>query len=183
MKRNGRLILRLCSAGVLVLVCAFSVSCDRKKKEVVSQVPKPPPAFADTEFDEITPMLDGSAYAKDIYSRLWYLRGNKAVRVTVVGDASAKLPEFVELTPVLDGAAYAYSWDDGSGLWHLKGEHAEKVTEAVSLALNAEDKTISERAFYALYLSERKKRKEAESRADNPPEPADYYYEEESDWR
>jgi len=128
-------------------------------------------------------MLDGSAYAQDIYERLWYLRGNKAVRVTVAGDASAKLPEFIELTPVLDGAAYASSWDDGSGLWYLKGEHAEKVTESSSLALNDSVKEFSDRPFYALYLAERKKRKEAEMRAENPPELADYYYEDEADWR
>lgn len=183
MNRTNRSILSLCSLGALVLVCIVVVSCDRKKKAVISETPKPPPAFAETEFDEITPMLDGSAYAQDIYARLWYLRGNKAVPVTVAGDASAKLPEFIELTPVLDGAAYATSWDDGSGLWYLKGEHAQKVTESSSLALNDNVKGFSERPFYALYLAERKKRKEAELRAENPPEPADHYYEDEADWR
>ena len=113
-------------------------------------------------------MLDGSAYAKDSDSRLWYLRGNKAVRVTALADASQKLPEFFEITPVLDGGAYATSWEKESGLWYLRAEHAEKVTEVSSLADSDALLKSSDRAFYALYLSERKKRKDAEYRADNP---------------
>jgi hypothetical protein len=113
-------------------------------------------------------MLDGSAYAEDSDSRLWYLRGNKAVRVTAQADASQKLPKFSEITPVLDGGAYATSWEEESGLWYLLADHAEKVTEVSSLADSAARLKSSDRAFYALYLSERKKRKDAEYRADNP---------------
>lgn len=115
-------------------------------------------------------MLDGSAYAKSSDSRLWYLRGNKAARVTALADASQKLPEFSEITPVLDGGAYATSWEKESGLWYLRAEHAEKVTEVSPLADAVPPLTISDKAFYALYLSERKKRKDAEYRADNPAE-------------
>ena len=118
-------------------------------------------------------MLDGSAYAKSFDSRLWYLRGNKAVRVSALADASKKLPEFAEITPVLDGSAYATSWEAESGLWYLRAEHAEKVIEVASLADSRAPLKISDRAFYALYLSERKKRKDAENRAENPSEFAD----------
>lgn len=119
-------------------------------------------------------MLDGSAYANDSDSRLWYLRSNKAIRVTVLADASRKLPKFSEITPVLDGGAYATSWENESGLWYLQAEHAEKVTEVSSLADSSARLKISESAFYALYLSERKKRKDSDYRADNPAEFADY---------
>lgn len=122
-------------------------------------------------------MLDGSAYAKSSDSRLWYLRGNKAVRVTNLADASQKLPVFSEITPVLDGSAYATSWEDESGLWYLHAEHAEKVTEVASLAGSQATLNIPDKAFYALYLAEHKKRKDAEYRAENPDftDPSDYY--------
>lgn len=124
-------------------------------------------------------MLDGSAYAKDSDSRLWYLHGNKAVRVSALANASLKLPDFSEITPVLDGGAYATSWETESGLWYLRAEHAEKVTEASTLFNSGARLEIPDRAFYALYLSEHKKRKDAEDRADNPedfaPDPPDPY--------
>jgi hypothetical protein len=118
-------------------------------------------------------MLDGSAYAMDLASRLWYLRGSKAVRVTALAGTSQKMPEFDEITPVLDGGAYATSIGKAGGLWYLRAEHAEKVTEVPSLADAGERPQISDKAFYALYLSERKKRQDAEERADNPPGMAD----------
>jgi hypothetical protein len=118
-------------------------------------------------------MLDGSAYAMDLDSRLWYLRGSKAVRVTALTGTSQKVPEFSEITPVLDGGAYATSLEKDAGLWYLRAEHAEKITETLSLGGSGERPQISDKAFYALYLSERKKRQDAEERADNPPEAAD----------
>ena len=124
-------------------------------------------------------MLDGSAYAVDLDSRLWYLRGSKAVRVNAAAGTSQKVPAFSEITPVLDGGAYATSLEKDAGLWYLRAEHAEKVTETLSLADSGERPQISDKAFYALYLSERKKRQDAEERADNPPEAAD---DSSSDW-
>ena len=124
-------------------------------------------------------MLDGSAYAMDLDSRLWYLRGSKAVRVTALTGTSQKVPEFYEITPVLDGGAYGTSIEKAAGLWYLRAEHAEKVTEVPSLADSGERPQISDKAFYALYLSERKKRQDAEERADNPPEAED---DSSSDW-
>ena len=119
-------------------------------------------------------MLDGSAYAISADSDLWYLRGNKAVRVTALADASQKLPKFFEITPVLDGAAYATSLEKESSLWYLHAEHAEKVTEVSSLADAAAPLKISDKAFYALYLSERKKRKDMEQPDPDPPEQEPY---------
>ena len=114
-------------------------------------------------------MLDGSAYAISFDSNLWYLRGNKAVRVTVLGAASQEMPKLSEITPVLDGSAYATASEHEGGLWYLHAEHAEKVTEAAALAAAAAVPRLSDSAFYALYMAEHKKRKEAEDRADNPP--------------
>src|SRR6267142_4129830 len=119
---------------LLILACITLTSCDSKKKSADSNIPKPPPSFARSLFLGVTPMLDGSAYAKSLDSGLWYLRGNKAVRVTALADGSEKLPKFSEITPVLDGGAYATSWEKESGLWYLHAEHAEKVTEVPSLA-------------------------------------------------
>ena len=89
------------------------------------------------------------------------------------------MPEFDEITPVLDGGAYAMSFGKAGGLWYLRAEHAEKVTEVPALADAGERPQISDKVFYALYLSERKKRQDAEERADNPPEAAD---DSSSDW-
>ena len=124
-------------------------------------------------------MLDGSAYAKSSDSRLWYVRGSRAVLVSAVANAPQKLPEFSEIIPVLDGGAYATSWEAESGLWYLHAERAEKVSEVGSLADSTTPLKVSDKAFYALYLSEHKKRKAAEYRADNPadfaepPDPPD----------
>ena len=129
---------------------------------------KPLLPFNRAGFLEITPMLDGSAYAKAFDSRLWYLRGNKAVLVTAIAGTLQKMPELSEITAVLDGGAYAISSEEDSGLWYLHAEVGEKVTEVSSLANSGTPREISDKAFYALYLSERKKRKDAEHRIDNP---------------
>ena len=158
---------------LLIVICGFLLSCESKKPSATSGATKPPVSFDQAEFSDVTPMLDGSAYAKSSDSRLWYLRGNKAVRVTVLADASQKMPKFFDIIPVLDGSAYATSSEDGAGLWYLHAEHAERVAEATSLTDAGERPQVSGKAFYALYLAEHKKRKEAEDRADNPPEPPD----------
>ena len=136
-------------------------------------MPKGPPPFDKTAFSEITPLLDGSAYAKSDDSRLWYLRGSQAVRVESVSGASQKLPAFSEITPLLEGDAYATT-DTGkepdSGIWYLHAERAERVSEVPSLAESGPRAKVSAKTFYALYLSERKKRKAAEYRAENPGE-------------
>ncbi len=158
----------------LVIVCLTLVSCNSKKRSAVSDVSKPPP-FSRADFSEITPMLDGSAYAKSSDSRIWYLRGDKAVRVSVTADARQKMPEFSEITAVLDGGAYAVSLESDSGLWYLRAEHAQKVVEVSSFADSDKSPKVAERAFYALYLSERKKRMDAEHRSENnsAPDPGD----------
>ena len=135
-------------------------------------MPKGPPPFDKTAFTEITPLLDGSAYAKSRDRRLWYLRGNKAVRVESVSGASQKLPAFSEITPLLEGDAYATT-DTGkktdSGIWYLHAERAERVSEVPSLAESGPRAKVSAKAFYALYLSERKKRQASEF--DTEPDP------------
>ena len=156
--------------ALLIVGCACLSSCGQKHS-ANSRVQKPPPPFDQTAFSEVTPMLDGSAYAMDSDSRLWYLRGNKALRVTILANALQKLPEFSEITPVLDGGAYAISSEAESGVWYLRAGQAEKVTEVTSMADLGAGLKSSDRAFYALYLAEHKKRKDAEQRADNP---ADY---------
>ena len=118
-------------------------------------------------------MSDGSAYASSNDSRLWYIRGDKAVRVTIGDDASRQVPEFSEITPAADGSAYAIPLNSDDGLWHLRADHAEKISEAASLANLGSQPKISDKAIYALYLSEHKKRKKAEDQLDeiqNPPE-------------
>ena len=154
---------------LLGVTCLALNSC-KSKKGADSDATKPPVPFERAEFSEITPMLDGSAYAKSFDSRLWYVRGNKAVIVSAVANASQKLPEFSEIIPILDGGAYATSWEAESGLSYLHAVRAEKVSEVGSLADSSAPLKVSDKAFYALYLSERKKRKDAEYRADNPAE-------------
>ncbi len=151
----------------LILVCTTITSCSKKEPQK-ADIQKAPASFSDSVFLEITPMLDGSAYATSLDSRLWYLRGNKACLVTVLSGASQKLPDFSEITPVLDGGAYATSWKVDSGLWYLYGEHAEKVKEVSSLSIISNvSLRISDKAFYALYLSEHKKRKGVEADVEN----------------
>jgi hypothetical protein len=146
--------------ATVLLVCAFLVSCAKKKDTADSDFLQTPTSFEKTFFSDITPMVDGSAYANAFSSGLWYLRSNKAVRVTAVGGPSVKLPVFIEITPVLDGGAYATSQssESGPGLWYLQAELAQRVSEVSSLAGSGERPRISDKAFYALYLAERKRR-------------------------
>ena len=156
------------SRAFLILVCIAFPACNSKKQSALSNASKPLPPFNRAGFLDIIPMSDGSAYAKAFDSRLWYLRGNNAVLVTARAGTSHKLPELSEITAVLDGGAYAISSDENSGLWYLHAEVGEKVTEVSSLANSSTPREISDRAFYALYLSEHKKRKDAEHRIDKP---------------
>src|SRR6266404_7894063 len=151
---------------ISVIACLSLTACSTKK---VSKSLEPPP-FDRSEFTDVTPTVDGSAYATSSDSRLWYLRGNEAVRVSVVGDASEKLPESFEIVPLLDGSAYLAATLSEAGLWHLRGERAEKVREVLSLTSAGERVRTPDSAFYSLYLAEHKKRKQAEERANNPPE-------------
>ena len=153
---------------LVLLSSVLIISCSAKKS---AQTDEPPPDFEHTNFTDVTPMLDGSAYARSADSRLWYIRGNKAVRVTTSGNASIKFSDLLEITPVLDGSAYAISLK--GGLWYLHSEHAERVSEVSALVEVGQLPHISDKVFYALFLAERKKRNEAEERAENPPEPAD----------
>jgi hypothetical protein len=155
---------------ILVLFGVSCISCSGKRDAPKADAPERPPSLENADFSEITPMLDGSAYAVSSDSRLRYLRGNKGVLVTVAGNASAKLPEFFDITPVLDGGAYATSIELDSGVWYLHGEHAEKVEEVQTLPDSVDRPRISKDAFKALYFSERKKREEAEDFVENPPE-------------
>ena len=155
----------------LIVACLTIGACDSADKSAQSNEAQRPLPFDRAEISDITPMLDGAAYAKSSDARLWYLRGNKAVQVKALGNASQKLPQFLEVTPVLDGGAYVTSLQPESGLWFLHAEYAEKVSEVPSLAELLVPQRISDKAFYALYLSEHKKRKEAEYRAENPEPP------------
>lgn len=118
-------------------------------------------------------MADGSAYAADCDSRIWFLHGNKAVQVTVGSKSQQKLPLLSDITPLLDGGAYAISLDTG-GLWYLRAEHAESVTEVPSIVGAGASLKMPEKNFFALYLTERKKRKDAEARAEGDTTMVDY---------
>ncbi|MSU62641.1 MAG: hypothetical protein EXS31_09620 [Pedosphaera sp.] len=158
MKTNS---LQAAARVMLVLACIALTSCDAKKETAKVAVAETPETFEHARFLEVTPMSDGSAYVISTDFLLWYVRSNKAVRVTTPADASQKLPNFLEITPILDGA-YATSLEMDSGLWYLHAEHAEKVTEVGTLGDAAKTWQIPEKSFYALYLSERKKRIDAE---------------------
>jgi hypothetical protein len=152
------------------------VSCNSENKSSDSRATtaaEEPLPFDRARFSSVTPMLDGTAYAKTSDGRLWHVRGSEAVLVKSLAGASVKLPKFSEITAVLDGSAYARARDEGSGLWYFHAANAEKVVEVASLADAAPPGKISEKAFYALYLSEHKKRKDAEERADEAEYRAD----------
>src|SRR6266404_4365158 len=93
---------------LLLMASAALVSCGDKSDPSVA--PRKPATFDRARFDDITPLADGSAYVSSLDSRLWYLRGNRAVPVTGLGNDSTKLPRFLEITPLMDGGAYATSW-------------------------------------------------------------------------
>jgi hypothetical protein len=150
---------------ILLVACIFTIACESKKQAVDDSTNQPIP-FDHSRFLEIVPMVNGAAYAKAHDSQIWYLRGNKALRV--VTDSSQRLPDLSELTAVLDGGAYAISTESDPCLWYLHAEHAEKVREVAFLDASTAPNGLSDKGCYALYLSEHKKRKDAEYRADNP---------------
>jgi len=161
--------MKICNA-IPLLFCGLLTACGSKEKTVSQKTPKTPLPFDQSTFNDVTPMADGSAYLRSLKSSLWYLRGNKAIRVTVLDNTSLKIPAFSDITPALDGTAYALSADGNDGLWHLHENYAEKVNEVDFLPQAESHNKVSDKALFALYISERKKRKEAEVRADNPSE-------------
>jgi hypothetical protein len=130
-------------------------------------------SFDRAEFSDITPMTDGSAYAKSADSQLWFVRGDQAVRVALSPTGTDKLPESFDVAPLADGSAYLIGLSGSYGLWHLHAEHATKVTEVAELTSSGKPPLLPDKAFYALYIAEHKKRKDAEDRANNPPEHED----------
>jgi hypothetical protein len=149
--------------GVLIFACASLLACTGKPERSTAQSRTPVP-FDRAMLLEVIPLADGSAYVKDLDTRVWYVRGNRAVPITMAGDASAKVPEFSEITATLDGGAYADSSRQG-GLWHLRADHAEKVIEATSVADLGASAKLPDGAAFALYVAERKKRQEADENA------------------
>src|SRR5262249_17299503 len=140
--------------------------CNEKTTE---KIQISPPAFSQTHFSEVTPMVDGSAYVSDTDSRLWYVRGNEAVRVHVSG-ASKDLPELFDLAPALDASAYLTNMAGEGGLWHLIRERAERVVEVEAMDYPKQTSKLSDKGFYALYIAEHKKRKQMEQDATSAAE-------------
>lgn len=134
-------------AAILTVAFISLASCSKEKEESISGTSSPSLPFEQTEFTEVIPMTDGSSYAKSTDARLWYLRGNKAVRVVVSDDPSQKLPEFFEITPSLDGGAYVTSLTSTAGLWYFHAEHAERVSEVSSHSASIENSKVSEKGF------------------------------------
>jgi hypothetical protein len=52
-------------------------------------------------------------------------------------------------------------------------DHAERVVEVEALTYTTSATKVPDKGFYALYLAEHKKLKDAEWRLENPPEPDD----------
>lgn len=153
-------------AAVLLLVCLACFSACKKAAHL-GGASKAEVPFAQTDFSEVTAMSDGSAYAVSFEMKLYYLRGNKAVLVSLAGNPSGHPPELSDITPLVDGSAYAISSEKQSRLWYLSADHAEPVTECLTNMPPLP--SVSENSFRALYLFEHQKRKRAEYR--EPPEP------------
>jgi len=151
----------------LIVAVLFLNSCGKNENPSKQSV-KTPPTLRNSLFMEITPMADGSAYATSLTSGLWYLRGNKAVRVSIEENNSSDQPMFLEITPILDGGAYATTMGTNFTLWYIHEDHAEKVNEVKSLGELGTLPKISSKAFLTLYLAERGKRKSAEANSENP---------------
>jgi hypothetical protein len=178
----------LLALNTLLLVAAILLlnSCGEKEQSPSKNSANITPTLHNSMFGDITPMADGSAYATTFNSGpfasgLWYLRGNKAVRVIL---SETNLPEifmFGEITPLLDGSAYVTTFGTNSILWYLHEDRAEKVSEVKSLGELGQLPKISDKAFVTLYLAEREKRKNAEADAENqkdyfPESPGDGDY-------
>jgi hypothetical protein len=155
---------------ITVMAAVILSSCSDNKQTTTTDAPKPLPAFEQANFQDLTPLSDGSAYAASDDSRLWYIRGNKAVLVTVFGDGSKTLPAFSDITPAVDGSAYGVPQLPETGLWHLRADHAEKVGEVASPADLGKPSEVSAKAFYALYVAERQKRKSLEDELSDQPD-------------
>ncbi len=167
-------------ALLLVVAILFLNSCGRKENSSAKDSANTPPTLRNSMFMEITPMADGSAYAKSFASGLWYLRGNKAVRVVLVESNSPEPLMFLEIAPILDGGAYATTMGTNVTLWYLHQDRAEKVNEVKSLGELGQLPKVSDKAFVTLYLAERGARKHAEAEAENRD---DYYPESPDDGR
>jgi hypothetical protein len=158
------------SLQTLVLISSLLIPACREKTPHSQKAIAPAP-FNQTHFSEITPMADGAAYVSAIDSRLWYIRGNEAVRVRLPG-TSSDLPELFEIVPAPDGSAYLTSALSDGGLWHLTRERAERVVEVGALDYSHQQLSkTADNGFFALYVAERKRRIRAEQDAVNAAEP------------
>jgi hypothetical protein len=116
---------------IIGLATVMFCSCDDKKQTTGSNTPLPMPRFDHATISDLTTMSDGSAYASSNDSRLWYIRGDKAVRVTIGDDASRQVPEFSEITPAADGSAYAIPLNSDDGLWcHRADQNRPRVSDS-----------------------------------------------------
>lgn len=84
--------------------------------------------------DHVVPLTNGAAYVSEMRNGVWYIRGDRAQRVTVVGPSPAQdsaifqnVIDF-EIAPTPDGRAYASS-SINKAVWLLEGAQARRVRE------------------------------------------------------
>lgn len=144
-----------------VVLASLICGCEEHKKPVATKVRAKPTSFSESDFLSLTPTLDGAIYALDFEGRLWYVKDGNAFQVRAPEGA---LPDFDDIIPSTDGSAYASSF--GGGLWHLSADSAKRVTADRRAASSVPAAIPNGAAAFALYVSERKKRLNAEARAE-----------------
>lgn len=147
-------------AGIVLLT--ISANCNRTEKAKGDDLQRREPVgFSDLLFTEVTPTVDGGAYAIGLDSGLWYLRESEAVMVRFQDLAGKEADAFflgLRITPLADGGAIAYSETEKS-LWYLREEKARKVIDVPALTTKPISGPVS---AFPLYVTEREKRLRAE---------------------
>jgi hypothetical protein len=82
--------------------------------------------------DRAVPLSNGAAYISEVHNGIWYVRGDRAQRVRVVGaptDSAFFQSVFdFDVAPTPDGRAYASS-SLKKAVWLLEGAEARRVRE------------------------------------------------------
>lgn len=124
-------------------------------------------SIANAILDKVVPLADGGAYVQAIADGVWYVVGNTATKVKVIGDTISRhhfeSAMIDDIQPTIDGGAYAYAIT--GGIWRLSADSAFPVTEGPKLTgMHSVGGSSEARFLWAIYSSERSARNRVERR-------------------
>lgn len=143
------------SVVAALLLAACEQPNDSKRSEDKRDASDQSKGFTALLSPEITPDVNGGAYASSLRGEIWYVHGDKAARVK--GLPMNLFP--FEIVPSVDGGAYAVTFSEG--IWYLRKDTASRVTESEEFEQSESVGRITNAnlAYFALWQSEKATRR------------------------